>query len=161
MAEKIVFGGAQLLSFTRKASGGKATFSSSLNSAVINKMGWAEVPEAITGASLEGDLAASSLVLTPKDKELARHETQIEISRVAKFETVRLELEGKSGKGHRTELRFTAYFADPVACKKLEAYLLTCGKSTVTVSYEKQPQQADLPGVEVAPDPQMEMSGIQ
>lgn len=150
-----------MLSFTRKASGGKATFSSSLNSAVINKMGWAEVPEAITGASLEGDLAASSLVLTPKDKELARHETQIEISRIAKFETVRLELEGKSGKGHRTELRFTAYFADPVACKKLEAYLLTCGKSTVTVSYTKQAEQDSLPGVEVTATDQQRQAALE
>lgn len=161
MADKITFSGVQLLGFSRDLHGGKATFSATFGSSVTTKMGWTEIPECLTGGSLEGELSATSLELVPKDAELKRHQIQLDITRVSKFLTVRLELEGKSGKGHRTELRFTAYFADPKGARKLEEYMLTCDKSTLVVSYEKQAQQADLPGVELKQDDQEPLSGIQ
>lgn len=161
LSEKITFSGVQLLGFSRDSHGGKATFSSTFGSSVMSKMGWIEIPECLTGGSLEGELAATSLELVPKEAELKRHQMQLDITRVSKFLTVRLELEGKQGKGHRTELRFTAYFADPKGARKLEEYMLTCSKSSLVVSYEKQAQQADLPGVEVRDDGQQDISGIQ
>ena len=162
MSEKLTFTGVELLGLSRDSEGGKAKFSSSLTSAVIKKMGWGEIPEFVTGTSLEGELAATSVELVPKEQELQRHQIQLETRQVSKFLTVRLELDGKSGKGHRTQLRFTVSFADPKGARKLEEYMLTCAKSTLVVSYEKQAQQADLPGVEVKPpDNQEPIPGIQ
>ena len=59
---------------------------------------------------------------------------------------MRLELNGKQGKGHRTELRFKVRSQDPQAARKLELYMLVAGKSKLVVSYEKQPKQEPLPG---------------
>ena len=98
MAEKLTFTGVQLLGFSRDAKGGKATFSAGLNGQVQRQMGWGEIPEFLTGGDLEGELAATSIILVPKDAELKRHETQIDVSKVAKFLSIRLELEGKKGK---------------------------------------------------------------
>ncbi len=160
MSEKLTFTGVELLGFSRDSEGGKAKFSSSLTSAVIKKMGWGEIPEFVTGTSLEGELAAISVELVPKEQELQRHQIQLDTRQVSKFLTVRLELEEKKGKGHRTELRFTVTFQDPKGARKLEEYMLTCRKSTLIVSYEKQAQQADLPGVELKDDGQQEINGI-
>lgn len=161
MAEKITFTAVQLRKFSRDSSGGKAEFSSSLTASIIKKMDWVEMPECLTGGKLEGELNAISLDLEPKDEALRRHKIQLDISAVNKFNTVRLELEDSRGKGHRTELRFKVKFTDVKGAGKLEAYMLTCGKSTLVVSYEKQAQQADLPGVELKDDGQEPLSGIQ
>lgn len=152
MASKISFTGAQLLSFGRDGKGGKAHFSSSLTSSVIKAMEWGEIPEFVTGTSLEGELAATELTIEPKDAELKKHAIALELRQVSKFQTVRLELEGKNGKGFRTELRFTASFGDLKGCRKLEEYMVTVGgKSTVMVSYEKQAVQESLiPDVEAS-----------
>lgn len=161
MSEKLTFTGVELLGFSRDSEGGKAKFSSSLTSSVIKKMGWGEIPEFVTGTSLEGELAAGSVELVPKEQELQRHQIQLDTRQVSKFNTVRLELEGKQCKGHRTELRFIVLFQDTKGARKLEEYMLTCKKSTLVVSYEKQAQQADLPGVELKDDGQQEINGIQ
>ena len=80
---------------------------------------------------------------------------QIKTQKIGKFETVRLEIEGtKSGKGHRTELRLTVWYTDAKGARLLEEYIQTAGKSSLSVSYEKQAQQADLPGVEKDDDAQ-------
>lgn len=149
MAEKITFTGVQLLGFGRDSKGGKATFSAGLNGVVQRAMSWGEIPEFLTGGDLEGELSATVITLVPKEAELKRHETSIDVSKVSKFSSVRLELEGKKGKGHRTELRFTVTFSDQKGARKLEEYMQTCGKSSLIVSYEKQAVQADLPGTEV------------
>lgn len=147
--DKLTFTSAQLLGFSRDASGGIATFSSSLNSHVEKAMGWTDIPACATGATLEGELAASIIQLIPNDGELRRHEVQLDVARVNKFKVVRLELEGTRQVGHRQELRFTVQFSDVKGARKLEEYILTCGKSKVVVSYTKQAVQADLPGTEI------------
>ena len=106
------------------------------------------MPECLTGASLDGELAATVIVLTPKDESLKRHEMQLDVSKVNGFKTIRLELEGKRGVGHRTELRFLAHFSDVKGAAKLEAYMMTAAKSRVIISYTKQAQQSSLPGTE-------------
>lgn len=142
----LTFTSAQLLSFSRTAKGGKAVFSSLITQAVIKGMGWAEMPECFTGGTLDGELDATQIDITPADKALAKHAMTLEISRVKKFEVVRMELEEKRGKGHRNELRFVVEFPDLQGCKKLEAYILTAGKSTVKVAYTPQAVQEELPG---------------
>lgn len=147
MPDKISFLSATLLNFTRKPDGGNAQFSCSLSRPMCNAMGWAaDIPEFVSGGKLDGDLAAHTLYLMPKDKELARHATELEISRVHKFRSVRLELENSRGQGHRTEIRFTVNFADVKGARKLEEYILTCGKSTATVKYTRQAVQEPLEG---------------
>src|ERR1051325_67888 len=145
MPDKVTFLSAQLLSFKRKPEGGSAQFSCSLSRPMCNAMGWAaDIPEFVAGGKLDGDLAAHNLYLTPKDKELARHAMELEISRVHKFKSIRLELENSRGQGHRTEIRFQVDFADVKGARKLEEYILTCGKSTATVTYPRQAVQEPL-----------------
>lgn len=144
MAEKLTFTNVQLLGFSRSPKSGKAKFSSSLTSGVIKKLEWGEIQEFVTGANLDGELAATSIELLPKESELQRHQIQLDTSRVYKFQSVRLELDNSKGKGHKTELRFTVAFADPKGARKLEEYSQTCGKSSLIVSYEKQAVQESL-----------------
>ena len=154
MAEKLQFSSVELDKFSRSKDGTAAKFRASLNAAVIGKMGWTEIPECLTGADLEGDIVAISLELIPDEKLLTKHACQLDLAQINAFKTVRLELEGKKGKGHRTELRFTVTSQDPQAARKLELYMLTCGKSKLLVSYEKQAQQEPLPGAAVDHDSQ-------
>ena len=161
MPDKITFTSVQLLGFSRDADGGVAKFSATLGAPVMRALDWSEMPECLTGGKLEGELAASSLQLTPNDEALKRNAIQLETSKVGKFEVVRLELETSKGKGHRKELRFQASFSDIKGARKLEEYILTAGKSTAVVSYTKQAQQADLPGVEVRDDAQGTIDQVQ
>ena len=154
MSEKLTITSVTLLTFKRDLKGGGADFSSSITQAVRKIMGWTEIPECYSGGSLDGDLAATVITLTPNDEALKRHAIDLDTTKVHKFEVVRLELEGKKGKGFRFELRFHVKFSDVKGCRKLEEYMLTAGKSTMVVSYEKQAVQADLPGTEVAADAQ-------
>jgi hypothetical protein len=154
---RLTFSGVTLLGFCRTQTRSKADFSSSLSQAVMKTMGWSDVPEWLTGAQPEGDLSATALELVPKEQELRKHAMELDISRLFKFEIVRLELEGKQGKGHRLELRFTAVFNDPAGARKLEEFMAVIGegKCSLTVSYTK---QEVLPGVEATQE-QMEAVG--
>jgi hypothetical protein len=149
MAEKLTFTSVELIKFTRDKNATKATFSAGFSSDVIAKMGWTEIPECLTGGSLEGELAVTALVLTPNDAGLKRHMMDLEGAMIHSFATVRLELEGKRGKGHRTELRFVVTSQDQNAARKLEQYIISCGRSKMSISYEPAPKQGDLPGTGV------------
>lgn len=147
MADTITFTSAVLEKFSRNGSGGKATFACGLNQKVMQAMGWVEIPECLTGANLEGSLSATTVKLVPSESQLKDHQIELSVSQVSKFESVRLEIEGKKGKGHRTELRFVVAFPDTKGARKLEQYMLTIGegKSSLTVSYVK---QEVIPGME-------------
>ena len=147
MADRLQFPTAELLKFSRKKEGGTAQFSSSITKAVMQTMEWTEIPDCATGCTLDGELAASVLQLVPKDEALRRNACDLDINKVDSFVTVRRELEGK---GHRTELRFTVHFQDIKGARKLEEFLMTAGKCSVTISYQKQAKQADLPGTETS-----------
>lgn len=137
---KISFTSARLEKFSRSSDGGTAQFASSWNQKVADTLDWSDIPDCFTGASLEGDLHAISCELIPSEGPLKKHAIDLEINRVTKFEAVRLEIEGKKGKGYRKELRFKVHFTDKSGAKKLEQYMLTIGegKSSLTVSYTKQ-----------------------
>lgn len=147
--DKLTFTSAQLLGFSRDAKGGTATFSCSMNANVEKAMGWTDAPSWLTGGNLEGELAASIVQLVPDDGSQHRHQMQLDVSRINGFNLVRRELEGTRQKGHRHELRFKVHYSDVKGARKLEEYILTCGKSKVVVSYTKQAVQADLPGTEI------------
>jgi hypothetical protein len=137
MAEKLTFVGLEVLSFTRTKSATKASVSCELSAPVLEKMEWEEAPECYTGGGLEGDVAAISAELLPSDRSLSRHAFELDAVRLNAFKTVRLEIKGKKGVGHRTELRFTITSGDLKAARKLEEYFLIPGKSQLRVSYEK------------------------
>ena len=142
--EKLTFTGVELDKFTRNSKGVTADFSASFTSAVQAKMGWTEIPECMTGAELEGELACISLEITPSDKLLEKHATNLELAQVHNFKTVRREIEGKRSKGHRTELWFKVLTQDAQAARKLELYMLVAGKSSLRVSYEPQAKQEEM-----------------
>jgi hypothetical protein len=143
--QKLTFTSVELDKFSRNKEGCSAKFRASLNSQVIGKMGWTEIPECLTGADLEGELTCISLELIPSDEALSKHATQLDLAKIGKFQTVRLELENKKGKGHRTELRFTVETTDPQAARKLELYLLVANKSRLVISYEPPAKQEEMP----------------
>lgn len=129
-----------------------ARFEFSLTKKLIAAMGWGELADFETASTLKGDLAASNIVLTPVDEALKRHQTEIAVSRVHAFNATRQEIEGSRGKGTRWLVQCDVVMTEPTACKKLEAYMLTAGKSEMRISYEKQAEQADLPGTEPTED---------
>lgn len=150
---QIKFTETELKSFKRKpAKGGEASFSASLTVAVCKAMGWLDkdgnpaVADILTGATPEGDLGATSIVLESKKGNLAEYQIEIKAQRVFGFECVRRELEGKRGKGHRYDLLFKVSFADLTGCRFLEEYMVKAGdsKGTLTVTYEPQAEQKDL-----------------
>ncbi len=145
MPSKLTFTNAELDSFARSADGGTAKFKAPLTASVIKAMAWGDMPEFLKGAAPDGDLAASSVELSPNDKELRKAEMQLATTRVNGFRLVRLEAEGTRGVGFRREVRFTVYFSDENGAAKLERYMLGAGKSRLIVSYEKKPEQAELP----------------
>lgn len=148
MSEKLTFTSVELDKLGRNNKGAWGTFSASLNSAVMKKMNWIEIPECLTGGDLEGEIACISLHLAPNDGP--RGGIDLELARVTDFKTVRRELEGKNGKGHRTELRFRVICQDMQGAAKLEQYKMSnLGKSKLEVSFEKQAKQEDLPGTEM------------
>lgn len=146
MAEKLRFTNCELVKF---AYGNKKTarFSCSLSNAVMEAMKWTEVPEWVTGGSLEGLLNASVMSLVPKQDSMKRHAMDLSISKIDRFQSVRLEIEGKRGKGHRQVLFFDVTISDEKGMRKLEELKSAVDVSTITVSYEPQPVQQDLPGV--------------
>lgn len=144
---KLTFTSVELHKLGRNDDGAWATFSSTLNQQVMEKMEWSEAPECFTGGKLEGEIACISLELVPNESD--RNGIELELARIVSFETVRRELEGKQGKGHRTELRFRVICQDMKGAGKLENYKLSnVGKSKLLVSFEKQPKQEDLPGTQ-------------
>lgn len=150
MAESLTFTNCELVSFSRSPEKGVASFSASFTDKVKQAMGWQDIPECMTGGKLEGDLHATEAVLSPNEKELRKHQVSLDVARVLNFETVRLELERSKGKGHRTELRFKVQFTDPNGARKLEQYLISCGKSRLTIAYTKAPVQEELDGVQAS-----------
>lgn len=147
MANTITFTAAKLESFSRNQNGGKAKFSCGLNTKVMQAMGWVEIPECLTGADLEGELHATAAQFIPSDTQLEAHKFDLEISEISKFESVRLEIEGKKGKGHRTELRFVVEFGDQRGAAKLEKYMVSAAgdsKASLKVSYTPEPVQGEL-----------------
>ncbi len=148
MATKyILFNSASLLSFGRDHNGGSVKFRADLSDRICEGMGWHRPNDKETKVSLEGDLHAKVLSLTPKEKEFAKHALELDITRAHSFVATRKELEKSRGKGHRHELQFTVDFAADGLAGQLENYLLTCGaqKGSVKISYDPQPKQMEIP----------------
>jgi len=151
----ITFTEVELKSFKRTRKEASAAFTAALTKTVTNAMEWPEeVPDCFTGATPEGLLVASSVELTPSQKDLEKLAVNLGVSNVNGFSIVRRELESKRGKGHRSELHFVVTFTDANGCARLERYLaaIGAGKSRLAVSYQKQAEQEQLISEEQAED---------
>jgi hypothetical protein len=120
-------------------------------------MGWGDLQEFEESANLTGDLAATVISLTPKDAALKRQAVDLEVQRVFKFVATRVEVEGKRDKGTHWMVQCDAIVRDAVSLQKLNSYMTAVPKSDMRVSYEKQPEQQDIPGTAVREDDQSEI----
>jgi hypothetical protein len=149
MPQKVDFTSVEIHHFKRSQSKMSVRFEMPLTKSCASAMGWGELQDWEDGSDLKGDLAASVITLTPSDESLKRHAIDLQVKRVHKFTATRQEIEGKRGKGSRLVVQCDAIVRDEKGCHKLEAYMATVPKSSMRVSYEKQPEQADIPGTEI------------
>jgi hypothetical protein len=56
-----------------------------LSEPLMEAMGWAKVPDSISTGKLSGAMAATHMILTPNDKEFAKHEMQFNVSEIKDF----------------------------------------------------------------------------
>ena len=112
-------------------------------------MGWGEMADYEKKVTLKGDLAATSLELTPADEALKRHRLQVKVQRISGFVATQQEIEGSRGKGTRWLVNCEVAVGDENGCQRLESYMQAVPKGEAVISYEKQPEQADIPGTEI------------
>lgn len=144
--DKVVFTGVKLKSFTRNKKGGTADLSSNINSDVRKLMKWAEMPDGYPSAKPGGVIVATKMLLRSDKADLATYEVSVDISSITGFEIVRLETEGKRGKGTRLELHFKVSFVDIEGCAVLENYITSAVDSvgTLEVTYQAASGKVDV-----------------
>lgn len=148
MPQSVTFTGATLIEFGRSQTGATAKIEFPLTTRVMKAMGWDDLRDFETKASLEGDMAASVAEFLPGEED-KRRAVQLDLQRVHKFVATKQEQEGSRGKGKRWLVQCLLTIRDEAGCQKLEGYILSVPKGDVRISYEKKPVQADIPGTEV------------
>ena len=148
MPQNVKFTSVEIHHFKRSQKKIIARFEFPLTTSSAKSMDWGDLQEFEDSAGLKGDLAASIITLTPKDEALKRQAVDIEVSRVFKFTATRQEIEGKKDKGTRWMVQCYAVLRDAVSLQKLNSYMSAVPKSDMRVNYEKQPEQANIPGTE-------------
>jgi hypothetical protein len=113
---------------------------------LFERMDWQIPDDHTVRQTLDGALEGGYLVLTAKDK-LIDADVQLAFKSMTGFQCLRLELEGRKGKGFRRELRFSCTFKDLDGLAKLEAYMNACdnARGVLAVSYLKEPVQETIP----------------
>jgi hypothetical protein len=147
--QNVKFTSVEIHHFKRSQTKIVARFEFPFNNSASKAMGWGDLQEFESGVNLIGDLAASVISLTPKDESLKRHAVDIEVTQVHKFIATRQEIEGKKDKGTRWVVQCDVMIRDAVGLQKLNSYMSAVPKSDMRISYEKQPEQQDIPGTEV------------
>lgn len=121
-------------------------FAADMSKPVQEAMNWEPIPNCTGSTKLTGTLMGRNLVLTPNDKELRKHEIQMEVSEVCDFQLFRT----RNGEGaiEKEELRFTARVVEPYATQKVEQYLRTVGtaQGALKIAYEVQEKLPLDPG---------------
>ena len=141
---------------------------------LFEHMEWREPGERTSLEKLDGKLVGGHLVLNPKlsaDQKLAikskdgavdpESEMEIGYDTMTDFQCLRLELEGRKGKGFRHELRFTVKFHKETTCSEIELYQFRTDNAEggLTVTYEKEPEQGEIPYVKADPEVQQRVLG--
>ena len=149
MPQNVKFTSVEVHHFKRSQSKMMARFEFPLTASSSKSMGWGELQDFEDGSDLRGDLAATVVTLTPNDPSMKRHAIDLEVQRVHKFKATRQQIEGKKDKGTRWLLQCDVVIRDAASIQKLNGYMDAVPKSEMRVSYEKQPEQADIPGTEI------------
>ena len=149
MPQNVKFTSVEVHHFKRSQSKMMARFEFPLTASSSKSMGWGELQDFEDGSDLRGDLAATVVTLTPNDPSMKRHAIDLEVQRVHKFKATRQQIEGKENKGTRWLLQCDVVIRDAASIQKLNGYMDAVPKSEMRVSYEKQPEQADIPGTEI------------
>ena len=149
MSLKLTFSKVAILSFSRKPESGTVKISCAPSKPVIKRMGWADFPEAFKSGQPEGKLAATICEFTPSDSTQSKFAFELITLAVRDFEFVRIQIKkGKSANkapSYRTELHCSVDFNDQTGAFKLEKYMSTVAESSMTVTYDPEAVQEDLP----------------
>lgn len=117
---------------------------------VIEKMKWGQVADGtgeftpinidgvVSSCKLKGGLLATNLILTPSQREMKKHELDLDISWLGDFQAV--VTKDREGEPTNTELRFTFESTSKDAAALLESYVNHLGreKCLMKVAYTKQ-----------------------
>jgi hypothetical protein len=153
MPLKLTFSKVVVQSFTRKPASGTVKISCAPSKAVAKAMGWGEVPDWQKSSAPAGKLDASIVEFVPSKSEVGKFAFEFKGSATVRdFQFIRVQV--KKGKTaakaptFRTELHCAIDFTDANGGKHLEAYMQSVDESSIRVTYEKEPEQDELPGVE-------------
>ena len=113
---------------------------------LFKAMEWQVPDEHVTAQKLEGKFEGGYFVLTAKDK-LIEGEVEIEFGTMSGFTCLRMELEGRKGKGFRRELRFQATLKSADGLALMESYMARTdnARGILAVNYHKEPVQQTIP----------------
>lgn len=140
MNNTLVFRGAYLryFHFIKAASGWgiRMYFTADFSTPVAAEMGWGKPSDGVTMSKLEGELVASTMILTPNASQLESNERQFDIDYAGDFEFHRVQ----QNESATEELRFQVHTTMAGAAGYLEDYARTIGQSAsqLRVSYAKQ-----------------------
>ena len=152
MSLKLTFSKVSILSFSRKPESGTVKLSCAPSKPVLKRMGWADFPEAFKSGQPEGKLAATICEFTPSDSTQSKFAFELITLAVRDFEFVRTQIKkGKSATkspSYRTELHCSVDFNDMAGAKKLEQYMASVIDSSMVVTYDPEPKQQELDGME-------------
>lgn len=149
MAQTLTFSKVVIKKFDRDPNGGTVQVSASPTKTVAKAMGWEDLPSWQKSGTARGKLTANKVEFIPVHNDLSKHQFELATIAIRDFEFVRLEV--KKGKGaqksktSRTELHCKIDFNDENGAKKLESYFQSVPESSLKVTYEKEPEQEDLP----------------
>ena len=114
---------------------------------LFDAMDWQVPDDHVTAQSLEGKLEGGSFTMTSKGEKLVDGEVEIDFGTISGFKCLRMELEGRKGKGFRRELRFEATLKSEDGLALMESYMRETdnARGVLTVNYRKEPVQQTLP----------------
>ena len=112
---------------------------------LFEMQGWQIPGDKTTLQGLEGKLTDGHFILSSRDK-LIPAEVDLKFKSVTGFQLLRLELEGRKGKGFRRELRFTVTFEEVDGCAKLESFMMKAPGSSgsLKITYLREAVQMAL-----------------
>lgn len=164
MALKLNFSKVSILSFNRTPASGTVLISCAPTKTIAKAMGWDDLPDWQKSALPVGELQASLVEFTPSHSDLSKHAFDLMASAVYSFKLIRKEIKkgkgAKTSKAYRLELHCSVDFTDDTGGRKIEQYMHTVQESTMRVTYEPEPEQQDLPGVDPTSDGQIELEGM-
>ena len=146
---KLNFPKVRVEKITRSASEGHAHCVGVLNKTVCKVMAWGDPQDWQKTANLIGKLAAKLVEFTPADSTLSKQAFDLDATSVDSFQLDRIEVKkgpgAKRAKSFKTVLKFKIAFTQGDGAARLESFMQSCPEAVLTVHYEKEPEQEELP----------------